>query len=402
MKAFLKRHPVWTVFGGLFLFLALFCFVQLQRPVPAIKVASALPANSSYSDSQLAVPWPTTGSVAVAVGGVGMVGSSRDDRPRPVASLVKAMTAYVVLKDHALGPGDAGQNVDVQQADVDLYKRELANGESVVEVKTGTTLSEVQMLQGLLIPSGNNLAFMLANWNSGSTEAFVKRMNEEAAALGMKDTKYAEPSGVSPASVSTARDQLKLAQAAMADPIFAAIVGQKQATLPTEGVVFNVNSLIGSNNMVGIKTGWTDEAGACFMFAVDQPLAGRTARIFGVVLGQDTLADAFAATKAMLAAVGPGLQVVPIVSKEAPAALLTDPWGGGTSASPTDDVSFVLWGGVNVDSTFQPAKHLKSVKAGDEVGRMVVTAGDQHAEVPVLAKGPMLRAGLTWRLVRLR
>jgi D-alanyl-D-alanine carboxypeptidase (penicillin-binding protein 5/6) len=75
---------------------------------------------------------------------------------------------------------EQGAAVQVQAADVQLYKEQLANGESFVAVKEGDNLSELQLLQGLLVPSGNNYAYM-PRPESGSVEAFVQRMNDEKA-----------------------------------------------------------------------------------------------------------------------------------------------------------------------------------------------------------------------------
>jgi D-alanyl-D-alanine carboxypeptidase (penicillin-binding protein 5/6) len=400
VKRFLFKHKLLLAGAAAAGLAVALIYVQLSRAVPAVVVRQTLPADWAYSDSQLSLPWPAIGSAAVAVAGAGNVGATRDDRPRPIASLVKVMTAYVVLKDHPLQPGQTGPSVDVTAADADTYRQLLANGESVVEVRAGTQLTELDLLNGLLVPSGNNLAVILANWNSGSVEAFLQRMNEEAVALGMKDTKYADVSGASPASVSTAADQLKLAQAAMADPVFAAIVGQKQATLPVAGVVYNVNSLVGSDGVVGIKTGWTEEAGACFMFAVDWPVADRVARIFGVVLGQNTLADAFSASRALVSGVGPGLQVVPVVAKDSPVVTLSTAWGQNATATVADDLAVVLWPGMKVQAKLEETGRLAKVKAGEQVGKLLLVAGSQRLEAPVVAQGDILPAGLSWRLTR--
>jgi D-alanyl-D-alanine carboxypeptidase (penicillin-binding protein 5/6) len=262
MRELLWRHKVALTAVVVLVLLVLTSYVQLQRTPPVVAITEVLPDRLRESDAALALPWPQKGQSAVSVQGVGLVGHARDDRPRPIASLVKVMTAYVVLKDHPLKPGERGPGVEVRTADIDLYRQQRANVESVIEVRAGDTITELELLQGLLVPSGNNYAYMLAAWNSGSVEAFVERMNAEAASLGMTSTRYADPSGLSPATVSTARDQLKLAEAAMADPVFAGIVALKQVTLPAAGVQYNVNSLLVRDDLVGIKTGWTEEAGA--------------------------------------------------------------------------------------------------------------------------------------------
>jgi serine-type D-Ala-D-Ala carboxypeptidase (penicillin-binding protein 5/6) len=373
---------------------------QLQRDPPKLAVETTLPAATSTGDEKLVMPWPSKGAAAVAVAGTGTVGAAGDDRQRSLASLVKVMTAYVVLKDHPLKAGDVGPEIKIDEDDVQTYQRQLRNVESVIPVRAGTGITEKDLLQGLLIPSGNNYSYILAKWSSGSPEAFVQRMNEEAAALGMTQTHYDEPSGVSPASVSTARDQLKLAEAAMASPVLAGIVGAKQAQLPVVGTVFNVNSLLGQDNLVGIKTGWTEEAGACFLFAADSVADGKPARIFGVVMGQDTLADAFGSTRQLLQTVAPSLRLVPVVAHDKPAASLTSPWGAKSDALPAQDVSIVAWPGLNIETAVDVTRDPDSVKAKGEVGKLTVKAADQNVEVPLVARKTIDPPGLIWRLTR--
>jgi D-alanyl-D-alanine carboxypeptidase (penicillin-binding protein 5/6) len=407
MKALLTKPKVIVPLVAVIALFILTMYLQLQREVPSVEVgqlstSSEGGGDSTQPDTAVNIPWPVKGSAAVAVDGAGIVGSSRGDRQQPIASLVKVMTAYVVLKDHPLRAGDAGAEIMVEASDIQTYRQQLANGESVVAVTQGRGLTQQDLLRGLLIPSGNNLAYMLANWSSGSVEAFVARMNEEAAALGMTQTEYIDPSGVNPGNMSTAQDQLKLAMAAMANPVFAGIVNEKQASLPVAGVVYNVNGLLGQDYLVGVKTGWTEEAGACFLFAIDWPKDDRTIRVYGVVLGQDTLADAFSATRGLIYGAGPSLDYATVVSKETTAVPVTSAWGSATTALPAEDVRFVTWPGMAVESRVEVMSNLSDVREGAEVGKVIVTAGDQRREVPLVAQGSMSSADLIWRLTRLR
>ena len=121
------------------------------------------------------------------------------------------MTAYVVLKDKPLTPGQPGPAIPITARDVSRYSQMVANDESALPVSAGTTLTQLDLLQGMLVPSANNFAEILAVWDAGSVEAFVARMNAEAKALGMNSTTYVDTSGISPRTVSTVQDQLILA-----------------------------------------------------------------------------------------------------------------------------------------------------------------------------------------------
>jgi len=134
-------------------------------------------------------------------------------------------------------------------------------------VVPGEKLTERQALEALLIPSGNNIGAMLAGWDAGSQGAFVAEMNAQAGSLGLRSTRYADASGADPATVSTAGDQFVLTLRALQIPAFRQIVAMPQVTLPVAGVVYNVNSALGHDGIVGVKTGSSSPAGGCLAFA---------------------------------------------------------------------------------------------------------------------------------------
>ena len=111
--------------------------------------------------------------------------------------------------------------------------------QSTVAVRAGETLSERQLLEALMLPSANNIAALLAVHNSGSIEAFVEEMNATAANWGCPRPTTPTPAASKKRTVSTARDQVKLARAAMQDPTFAEIVAKPSAALPVAGLVPN-------------------------------------------------------------------------------------------------------------------------------------------------------------------
>jgi D-alanyl-D-alanine carboxypeptidase (penicillin-binding protein 5/6) len=252
--------------------------------------------------------WPPEGEAAVAVEGIGSLGASGGASPVPIASLAKVMTAYLVLKDHPLDPGENGFELEVSSADVEETQQRVDLGQSVVAVEAGEVLSERQALVALLLPSANNVAALLAVHEAGSVDAFVAEMNEATAELGMRSTRYTDPSGFEDTTVSTAADQIRLARAAMADPTFARIVALPSAWLPVAGEVANYNELVGHEGFVGIKTGSDQAAGGCLLFARRIHLGARTLTVLGVVLGQrdgDFVQAALAGARTLAASVAP-------------------------------------------------------------------------------------------------
>ncbi|MEV7076318.1 serine hydrolase [Streptomyces sp. NPDC093990] len=234
------------------------------------------------------LPWPREGQTSVLVEGLGDrgdLGSKGAQKPVPVASLTKVMTAYVILRDHPLRMGETGPDITVdQQAD----DESVSGVESSVPVRQGQRLSERRLLELMLIPSGNNIARLLARWDAGSQEAFATKMNHAAHALGMRHTTYTSASGLESTTTSTSADQLKLARQVMRDEVIRSIVAMPSTTVPgTSGRISNTNALLGTSGVIGLKTGSSTPAGGNLMWAATaSDGSGHDRLVLGVVLHQ--------------------------------------------------------------------------------------------------------------------
>jgi D-alanyl-D-alanine carboxypeptidase len=149
----------------------------------------------------------------------------------------------------------------------------------------GEKLTERQALEAMLVPSGNNVASLLARWDAGLEAAFVARMNTRARQFGLGDTRYADASGADPATVSTAVGQFRLTVAALQIPAFRQIVAMPQVRLPVVGLAYNVNAGLGHDGITGVKTGSSSQAGGCLAFAAIRTVARSPVMIVGVVIG---------------------------------------------------------------------------------------------------------------------
>jgi serine-type D-Ala-D-Ala carboxypeptidase (penicillin-binding protein 5/6) len=241
---------------------------------------------------------------------------SPHEHPVPIASLAKVMTAYLTLKRYPLGGAQNGFTMTVTAAQAQAE----AQDQSVVAVRAGEQLTERQLLEALLIPSGNNIAQMLAAQGAGGETGFVAEMNAEARALGMDHTTYTDPSGFDPNTVSTAADQLRVFQRAMRFPVFRQIVSMPSVTLPVAGTLTNFNPLV-ADGYAG-KTGSDSAAGGCLAFFTNVTVGGRPVTAVGVVLGQGEGGD----TSEILAAAGNAAEQ--LVQSAAPAS------GTGTLGAP--------------------------------------------------------------------
>jgi D-alanyl-D-alanine carboxypeptidase (penicillin-binding protein 5/6) len=385
---------------------ALVAVAPLTRRVPPPMVTVALPAAVTLPGAVPVLPWPRTGQAAVAVAGIGRVGTSGAGRPVPIASVTKAMTAYAILLGHPLRVGEQGPALTVTAAQAAAYQVEASRSESLIPVRAGAVFTERQALQALMLPSANNMARILGAWDAGSVEAFVARMNATAAALGMRDTRYTDPSGLDPATVSTAADQVTLGLAAMRLPAFADIVAQTGATVPVAGWVHNSNRLLGRDGVVGIKTGSTTQAGGCLLFAVRVAVAGRAVTIVGAVLSQPgigsgpQLTSVFAAARRLIQAVPKILATYTVIRAGKPVVVVRGPLGTGTTLNAVADLSLLGWPGLTVALVADVPPLPPALHAGSLLGRLSLLTGagaDQQPISTALRSGEELARIGAWR-----
>lgn len=209
---------------------------------------------------------------------------------RPVASLTKIMTAYLVLSR-------------TSPTDLVTVSENAASGRVVgisgLGLLVGERIQVRQLLYALLLQSANDAAVALAEHVGGTVEGFVEVMNRTAARLGMSRTHFASPNGLDDAGYSTARDMARLTLAAYRLPGFADIVATRLHVIPApEGeprIIQNRNALLWLYpGALGVKTGFTSAAGFCMVATADR----QDERLLAVVLGEP--GEAFSDAAALL------------------------------------------------------------------------------------------------------
>jgi D-alanyl-D-alanine carboxypeptidase (penicillin-binding protein 5/6) len=371
------------------------------KTTPYLVVHRVVPRAVKLPGKPFKPAWPSEGEATVAVEGVGSLGSTGGQKPVPIASVAKVMTAYLTLKQFPLAPGAEGFRVRITRAEENEEHERVALDQSTVAVRAGETLSERQLLEALMLPSANNIAALLAVKDAGSIDAFVKKMNQTANELGMSQTTYTDPSGFEESTVSTASDQVKLARMAMQDPTFAQIVAKPSAVLPVVGRVLNYNELVGHDGYVGIKTGSDSAAGGCLLFAKRMTVGGKTFTVLGAIFGQhdgelvsaalagaDTLADSVAANVKDRVVVPAGTKVMTLENAD-----------GDTVAVKTQRaLREVGWPGMKttVHLSIGPAR--RSAKQGERWGTLMVHGASGVERTPVVAAGSLGEPSLSWRL----
>lgn len=200
---------------------------------------------------------------------------SRDaSAKRAMASTTKIMTAIVVLEHGNLSDM---VTVDKQTAMV---------GQSSMGLVQGERLTEGELLKGVLVQSGNDAATLIAKHVGGSVSDFVALMNAKARALDLLNTHYVTPHGLdTPGHYTSAADLTSLARYAMHNPVFRSIVKTYTVKVRSDRythVLLSHNSLLKTyRGAEGIKTGWTDNAGYCVVFAAQR----NGVELVGTVMG---------------------------------------------------------------------------------------------------------------------
>lgn len=412
-----RRLKVWTPL--LLLLAGAVIGAQMLRPLPEPRLVAS--ERTHTVEGRLDIPWPAKGQGAVRIAGSGTISTFGVQKPVPTASVAKVMTAYVVLKDHPLRKGEAGPPITI---DAKAVAEGTSANESRIEGLTeGSTYSQLDMLKMLMIPSGNNAARLLARWDTGSDSeaAFVERMNAGARELGMTDTRYTDPSGLDAGTVSTAVDQLKLAEAVMKNDVFRSVVSLPDAEIKDLSQrLINNNTLLNAPELSirGIKTGSSTPAGGALMWAGYKSVGDETPLILGTLMDQRadgpdpnatrSLALVLANSRKVIESVRGALTAEPVVRRGRTVGYVDDGLGGRTPLVATADLKVVatpgqrlrlVLGAAGKGGSAAPVPH--SATAGTQVGVLTVGEGPGARSVPVALGENLAEPSFGTRLTRL-
>ena len=338
--------------------------------------------------ARAAGPEVSAQSAVVLTADTGTVLFEKDGHtPRPVASTTKIMTALLAL--------EAAQ----EQGDplVDITQEMVAVEGSSMGLQAGDSISLTGLAAGMLLASGNDAANAAALYLDGSLESFAARMNQRAAALGMEDTHFVTPSGLDGEDaqglghLSTAYDMALLARAALEDQAFRQLCSNPSLAVefaePVKRVTYtNHNKLLTQyQGCVGVKTGFTKEAGRCLVSAAERD----GALLIAVTLNapndwQDhtALLDyGFSQVEPYQLAGGDVRLTVPVVGSPVEVVSLRGSNGG--------EVTLPLGQGAQVERVVRVPKFLYApVEAGEQMGEIC-----WYLEGQLLGSAPLTAAG---------
>jgi len=221
----------------------------------------------ALSISDLSIPAPKLKSAAFIVKNQRtdeLLLSRRADTLQPIASITKLMTAMTILD----GQLDMNEEIVIEDADKDRLRN------SASRLPTGVKVTRLEALQLALMASDNRAAHALGRtWPSG-LEAFVDAMNRKAQALGLENTRFVEPTGLSEANVSSALDLERMVDAACGYPVIRDLTTSRELLIRNkkQQIQFgNTNALVGNSRWeIGLsKTGYTVDSGYCLVMQMN-------------------------------------------------------------------------------------------------------------------------------------
>ena len=338
--------------------------------------------------ARAAGPEVSAQSAVVLTADTGTVLFEKDGHtPRPVASTTKIMTALLAL-EAAQERGDPL---------VDITQEMVAVEGSSMGLQAGDSISLTGLAAGMLLASGNDAANAAALYLDGSLESFATRMNQRAAALGMEDTHFVTPSGLDGEDaqglghLSTAYDMALLARAALEDQAFRQLCSSPSLAVefaePVKRVTYtNHNKLLAQyQGCVGVKTGFTKEAGRCLVSAAERD----GALLIAVTLNapndwedHTALLDyGFSQVEPYQLAGGDVRLTVPVVGSPVEVMSLRGSNGG--------EVTLPLGQGAQVERVVRVPKFLYApMEAGEQVGEIC-----WYLEGQLLGSAPLTAAG---------
>src|SRR5260370_37052385 len=296
------------------------------------------------------------------------------------------MSAVVILADKPLKRDEQGPTITITNTDVQAYSADVGGNQSPLEVRVGEQLTELQLLQGMLIPSANNFAETLARWDAGSIDAFVAKMNARTAALKLTHTRVAGASGADGGRVRRPTDLMELGVAAMQQDVFAQIVGMAQVQLPVVGVVYSTDHVLGQNGIFGIKTGSGFSTGANFLFGATVTVDGKPIVVFGCVSGQPTLDYAFATASALIASLQATLHIRQVITRNQTIATYVTAWGNQSDLVSPVDVNLLVWPGMVLRQRLDLLTIVvdRPIPAGTKKGNLPILPGHYKLDVSLV------------------
>lgn len=347
-----------------------------------------------------ALAWPSYGQAAIATHDYGVLETHGNIEKHPTASTAKLITMLAVMEKKPFNLGASGETLILDQTDVDLYNNYIANNGSNAPVQAGERITQYQAMQAVLLVSSNNLADTLAIWAFGSLSEYRAYATDMIHRYGLTNTVIGkDASGLDPGTLSTAADLAVIAQKALGQPVIASIAALETATIPVAGEIHNTNFLLGSQGVVGLKTGESVEAGGNFVLAGNQTIDGHTQQIIVVIMGADLSKIAQRDSYNLYMSARDNFEYKVLVEKGQQIGAYQPVWSRRSyDVVAKDEIGAFIWSGMPV----KPAIRLNTTQpepAGASVGAVKINVGSGSDESDLTLTQAIEPPSAWWRIV---
>lgn len=374
----------------------------ILRPLPVIQPTIDKPTLNVQA-GQSNIVWPAKGQSATGIVGSQSIKTNGSQTALPIASTVKLITSLSVLNENPMQLGQQGPTITLGPKDVAIYNNYVANDGSVVKVIDGEQISLYQTLQTIMLSSANNMSDSMAIWAFGSLDEYGNYANSFLSKNDIKNTQVgSDASGLAPSSKSTAEDLVKIGKLSMQNPVLAEIAGQTTASgIPVVGNIKNVNFLLGSNGIIGVKTGNTEEAGGAYVAAAKVKVNDKTVTIVTSVIGAPDLFSAMSQTIPLINSAQANFTQVQLIKPGQVLGYYDVPWGQKIPAVADSELKLKAEGGTKVAARVTLNQIPATAEAEATIGTVLTPASVTTSAKSISAKlqKSIPNAPLTWRLI---
>ena len=369
--------------------------LALNKPVSAVTLNKS--TINKVQPSLAEIIWPSVGQGAIGDRDDGVYQlMNNSDKVAPIASMSKLITALVILEKSPIEQSSQGEIYTITQDDINIYYNYVVKLGSVMPVQLGQKITQYDLLQGLLLPSGNNAADYLAVWKFGSIENYKKYANEYLARHDLSKTHVDDASGFSPQTVSSPSDMIKIGQLALQNETISQIVIKQSAVIPGSGEIKNVNRMLTDQNVVGLKTGSTDEAGKCLIFAVKHgPNLSHT--FIGVIMGQSNWSELYSSARSMTQSALANFGNVEVLSAQTSVGNAETPWGESSNLIIQQPLEIYGWKSKSYETRLDIETLKAPKKSGEKVGK-VYLVNNSNISQDIFLENSLSRPDIIWRL----
>lgn len=396
ISAAVYRRRRLAVFGSGLALVAVVSWSVVVLSVPLPSAVAAITQSSTISGDSVSPRVPPVGASAAVADEFGPLGASPTHDVVPMASMTKVITALMVLRAHPLTGDESGPTLTFGQADVDVIADVLAQNGNYSPVSVGETTTERDALFAMLLNSSNNIAGSLAIWAYGSLDEYLAQTAAWLAEQGLTDTVVVDASGLNAVSRSSSSDLIAIGRLARADPVLASIVATPSIELPLFGKLVNGNTLLGVSGINGIKTGTTDEAGACLLYSATFSLAERSITLYGVTTGAATQGELQPTIAEYVASLQSGFHQTTLADPTVSVATVTSAWNTTSDIVPASTMSTITWSDTPVPVTVV-LSDIRGGVAGTRVGTMTFDAPEGQLSVELVLGADLGDPGPGWR-----